>query len=70
LGNLIDRIVFRYVIDFVRWYVTIGGRQRDWPTFNLADAAIVVGISLMVLQMIPKKQSNKVNLEAETGTED
>lgn len=56
MGNLIDRLVFRYVIDFIRWYINIGGRPRDWPTFNIADAAIVVGIGLMILQMLPRKQ--------------
>ena len=56
IGNLLDRVIFRYVIDFIEWYVTIGGRERHWPTFNIADAAIVVGIVLMVLQMVPAKQ--------------
>lgn len=57
IGNLIDRMVFRYVIDFIRWYINIGGKARDWPTFNIADAAIVVGIGLMILQMLPRKQT-------------
>ncbi|MCP4606890.1 MAG: signal peptidase II [Proteobacteria bacterium] len=59
LGNLIDRVVFRYVVDFIRWYITIGEKARDWPTFNVADAAIVVGIGLMVLQMLPMRRSNE-----------
>jgi len=59
VGNLIDRVVFRYVIDFIEWYITIGGMPRHWPTFNIADAAIVIGIGLMMLQMIPRKQNAK-----------
>jgi len=55
VGNLVDRVVYRFVIDFVEWYVTIGGVERHWPTFNVADAAIVVGIGLMILQMIPRR---------------
>lgn len=55
VGNLVDRLVYRYVIDFVDWYVTIGGVERHWPTFNVADAAIVAGIGLMILQMIPRR---------------
>jgi lipoprotein signal peptidase len=44
LGNLIDRIRFGAVIDFVDvpW----------WPTFNVADAAIVVGVGLVLLQVV------------------
>jgi signal peptidase II len=56
VGNLLDRLFFRYVIDFVDWYVTIDGVDRHWPTFNVADAAIVVGIGLMLLQLWPRKK--------------
>lgn len=52
VGNLLDRLIFRYVIDFVDWYVVVGGVGRHWPTFNVADAAIVVGIGLMALQIL------------------
>lgn len=69
LGNLIDRLVFRYVIDFIRWYVTIGEKARDWPTFNIADAAIVVGIALMILQMIPRKPAEGVMIKVNTASE-
>jgi signal peptidase II len=59
VGNLIDRLIYRYVIDFISWYIIIGSNENErryqWPTFNIADAAIVVGIGLMVLQMIPHK---------------
>ena len=44
VGNLIDRIVHGYVIDFIDWYVTIGGSARHWPAFNIADVGIVVGV--------------------------
>lgn len=55
VGNLVDRLIYRYVIDFVQWYVTFDGIPRYWPTFNIADAAIVVGIGLMLLQMLPRR---------------
>jgi len=45
LGNLIDRLRFGYVVDFVDWYV---GRHH-WPVFNVADSAIVAGAVLLVL---------------------
>lgn len=52
LGNLIDRVHLRYVIDFIDWYHASIGR---WPTFNIADAAIVVGVGLILLDMIPRR---------------
>ncbi len=48
LGNLVDRMRYGWVIDFIDVYVPWGGRDRHWPTFNVADIAIVVGVVLMV----------------------
>jgi len=45
LGNVIDRLRFGYVVDFVQWY----WKGFHWPVFNLADSCIVVGAVLMVL---------------------
>lgn len=47
-GNLIDRIMFGYVVDFVDVY------WRGWHfwAFNVADAAITIGASLLILDMI------------------
>jgi len=45
VGNLIDRLRFGYVVDFVDWYI---GRHH-WPAFNVADSCIVVGAVLLVL---------------------
>jgi len=42
-GNLYDRLVYGYVIDFVDWYVGF----RHWPAFNIADSGITVGIILL-----------------------
>ncbi len=39
LGNVLDRIIHGHVIDFVQWY----WRGYTWPSFNLADSAIVCG---------------------------
>jgi len=55
VGNLIDRARFGYVIDFVDLY----RGDFHWPTFNLADAAISVGIALLAADMIfTKKESD------------
>jgi signal peptidase II len=48
VGNLIDRVVYGKVTDFVVWKV---GRH-EWPAFNIADAALCVGVGLMILDMI------------------
>ncbi|MBN2531133.1 MAG: signal peptidase II [Deltaproteobacteria bacterium] len=64
LGNLLDRMIYRYVIDFVDWFVVMDGKPHHWPTFNVADVSIVVGIALMGLQILanPKrKKSAKQN---------
>ena len=49
LGNVVDRLRFGAVIDFV--YVHIGSFDW-WPAFNLADSAICVGAALLVLESL------------------
>ncbi|HNJ77579.1 MAG TPA: signal peptidase II [Azospira sp.] len=44
LGNVIDRIRFGAVVDFVQWHVA----GFYWPAFNIADSAITIGAVLMV----------------------
>jgi signal peptidase II len=51
VGNLIDRVRMGKVVDFVDWYITIGGDEKHWPTFNVADAAITAGVILLILEM-------------------
>ncbi|WP_437563986.1 signal peptidase II [Sorangium sp. So ce542] len=48
LGNLVDRIRYGYVIDFIQVRFT---PTFVWPTFNVADIAIVVGVGLMAIDM-------------------
>src|SRR5579884_836190 len=47
VGNLWDRIAAGRVVDFLDFYY----KQYHWPVFNLADSAIVVGASLLVLDI-------------------
>jgi signal peptidase II len=49
IGNLVDRIRYGSVIDFIDMYTTRGGREIHWPTYNVADLAIVLGVLLMAL---------------------
>jgi signal peptidase II len=51
IGNLIDRLRFGEVIDFLDFYVA----HLHWPTFNVADSAVTVGVSIFVLHILFKK---------------
>jgi signal peptidase II len=66
LGNLVDRIRYSYVIDFIHMHATWGGRDHHWPTYNVADIAICVGVGLMVLDMLvgPKSRAVQPNADA------
>jgi len=48
VGNLIDRVLYGAVVDFIHVWAKIGGRTWSWPDFNIADAAITVGAVLLV----------------------
>ena len=52
LGNFTDRLAHGYVIDFVDWY---WWKRPDlyWPTFNVADSLIVVGVLLLIIFPVP-----------------
>ncbi|MBR9677044.1 signal peptidase II [Candidatus Woesearchaeota archaeon] len=47
IGNLIDRLFFGYVIDFIN--------LRVWPVFNIADSAITIGAIMLILIAFKKK---------------
>lgn len=51
-GNLIDRIRFGKVVDFLDVYI----RHLHWPAFNVADSAITIGIALFIFQMLFKNE--------------
>ena len=47
IGNLIDRIQYQQVTDFIR--VHIAPLNWSWPTFNIADSGICIGMALLLL---------------------
>ncbi len=51
LGNLIDRLRFGEVIDFLDFYVG----TAHWPAFNIADSAISVGVGILCLNVVLRK---------------
>jgi signal peptidase II len=55
VGNLWDRVASGRVVDFLLFYV----KQYQWPVFNLADSAIVVGACLLVLEILVSRPNHE-----------
>jgi signal peptidase II len=51
LGNLWDRLINGRVVDFLLFYIG----EHQWPAFNVADSAIVVGAALLVVEILFSK---------------
>jgi signal peptidase II len=49
VGNIIDRVAFGRVTDFIVWKIG----THEWPTFNVADAALVIGIIGLLIDLRP-----------------
>ncbi|OGA14505.1 MAG: signal peptidase II [Betaproteobacteria bacterium RIFCSPHIGHO2_12_FULL_69_13] len=52
LGNLIDRLRYGHVVDFLDFHAA----GWHWPAFNVADAAITVGAGLLILESFLRKE--------------
>jgi signal peptidase II len=66
VGNLIDRARLNFVVDFIRFHVF---DKWEYPTFNVADITIVVGVVLMVLDGFHKESQKKKQKSAEPPIE-
>ena len=51
IGNLIDRVRFGTVVDFLDVYI----KNLHWPAFNIADSAITIGMGVFVYHIVAKK---------------
>ncbi|HXU04828.1 MAG TPA: signal peptidase II [Polyangia bacterium] len=58
IGNLVDRVIYGRVTDFIVWKVVLkkpfawlDPGLHEWPAFNIADAALCIGVGLMLLDM-------------------
>ncbi len=58
VGNLIDRVRFGEVVDFLDFHL---GESYTWPTFNLADAVICIGAALLALDMLREERAASLN---------
>ena len=55
LGNIYDRVVLGYVVDFIELHYS----GYYWPAFNVADAAISMGAVLLIIDAIKNKEVNE-----------
>ena len=55
IGNLWDRLSTGHVTDFLLFYV----RSYQWPAFNVADSAIVIGAGLLVYEILFTKEAKE-----------
>ncbi len=56
IGNYVDRLRFRYVIDFLDFHLN---NKYSWPAFNIADSAIVCGVGLLLFMMVMEARQKK-----------
>lgn len=64
VGNLIDRVRFDAVVDFLDFYIG----EHHWPTFNIADSCISLGVCALVLQMFFSRHQKAANAEAPSAS--
>ncbi|MGF1765115.1 signal peptidase II [Aliivibrio kagoshimensis] len=57
IGNVFDRLVHGFVIDYLDFY----WGHYHWPAFNLADAAICIGAALIVLEGFKADKTKKID---------
>jgi signal peptidase II len=55
VGNLVDRVYYGYVTDFVLWHY----KSHEWPVFNVADIVLVVGVGLMFIDIQKENKRDK-----------
>jgi signal peptidase II len=61
LGNFCDRLAHGYVIDFIEWHWWNRPDLR-WPTFNVADSSLVVGVAMLILHPGSRREKKKATL--------
>ena len=65
VGNMIDRVVHKEVIDFVDIYF----RNFHWPAFNVADSCITIGVTMMIIDLFkhhPERETPSDTPEKQT----
>ena len=55
VGNFIDRVRLEYVIDFLNFHI----KNHHWPSFNVADSAISIGVVLLLLLTLMEQRKTQ-----------
>ena len=74
LGNMVDRVRLGYVVDFIHFHIHEGFivpfmRGFEWPTFNIADSTITVGVALLLLDGLRRTEPAAPKPATEAGAE-
>ncbi len=81
LGNVIDRIMLGYVVDFLDFYYPAEQclplfykayapiSQCHWPAFNIADSAIFIGVTLLIIDSIRSSLKHRTSVTQSEGHE-
>ncbi|WHY02311.1 signal peptidase II [Neobacillus sp. DY30] len=64
IGNFIDRLLRKEVVDFIHTYIL----NYNFPVFNIADSALVIGVVLLMIQMLRDERETKEKSYGENGT--
>ncbi len=59
LGNLVDRVLYGWVLDFIHVWIRVNDRVWAWPDFNIADSAITTGAILLILIEIVRPEKTE-----------
>ncbi len=64
IGNFIDRVLRQEVVDFIHTYIF----SYNFPVFNIADSALVIGVIMLMIQMLLDERETKEKSYGENGT--